>query len=60
MTQEQINDAISHAFRNLSALNQQIYDYWATALYLDDGNFRESEWNEETLKEMEEDVMHNS
>ena len=60
MTQTDINNAISNAFLNLSELNQMVYDYWVTELYTVDGNFVEAEWNEQTLSEMEKDVMFNS
>ena len=60
MTQQQINDAIAQAFLNLSELNEQVYDYWINELYTVDGNFVETKWNEQTLYEMEKDVMFNS
>ena len=60
MTQTQINDAISLAFYNLSQLNQMVYDYWLCELYDNQGEMIVSEWNESTLKKMEDDVMHNS
>jgi len=60
MTQVEINGAISQAFANLSILNEQVYDYWVSELYTLDGNFVEGKWNEETLYEMETDVMQNS
>ena len=60
MTQVEINNAISHAFLNLSELNQQVYDYWISELYSVDGDFIAESWNEENLRKMEEDVMYNS
>jgi hypothetical protein len=60
MTQTDINNAISQAFLNLSELNQMVYDYWVSELYTVDGNFVEAKWNEQTLSEMEKDVMFNS
>ena len=60
MTQTEINGAISQAFANLSILNEQVYDYWVSELYTLDGDFVEGKWNEETLYEMETDVMQNS
>ena len=59
MTQTEINNAISQAFANLSALNQQVYDYWVSELYDIEGDLITEKWNEETLGEMETDVMHN-
>ena len=60
MTQVQINTAISDAFSNLSELNQDLYDYYVRKLYTVDGDFVKEEWNEQTLYEMETDVMQNS
>ena len=59
MTQTEINNAISQAFANLSALNQQVYDYWISELYDIEGDLITEKWNEKTLDEMETDVMHN-
>lgn len=59
MTQTEINNAISQAFVNLSALNQQVYDYWISELYDIEGDLITEKWNEKTLDEMETDVMHN-
>lgn len=56
----QITDAISNAFSNLAQLNQMVYDYWISELYTDDGDMIAEMWNEQTLYEMEKDVMYNS
>ena len=60
MTQVEINTAISDAFSNLFTLNEDLYDYYVNCLYTVDGDFVKKEWNEKTLSEMEDDVMHNS
>ena len=63
MTQVEINGAISQAFANLSILNEQVYDYWVNELYdltKDFGSMIVEKWNEQTLYEMETDVMMNS
>ena len=60
MTQTDINNAISQAFLNLSTVNEDLYDYYVNRLYTVDGDFVEAEWNEQTLSEMEKDVMYNS
>ena len=60
MTQTDINNAISEAFSNLATLNEDLYDYYVNKLYTVDGNFVNEEWNEQTLSQMEDDVMHNS
>ena len=60
MTQTEINGAISQAFATLSNLNEQVYDYWVSELYTLDGAMIDEMWNEQTLYEMETDVMQNS
>ena len=60
MTQVEINNAISQAFLNLSTVNEDLYDYYVNRLYTVDGDFVQGEWNEQTLNEMEKDVMYNS
>lgn len=60
MNQTDINNAISQAFANLSVLNEQVYDYWVSELYTLNGDINSEKWNEETLNEMEIDVMQNS
>ena len=57
MTQTELYDAISLAFYNLSQDNEMIYDYWLTELYDEEGEMITSQWNEDTLKMMENDVM---
>jgi hypothetical protein len=56
----QITDAISNAFSNLAQLNEQVYDYWISELYTVNGEMIAEMWNEQTLNEMEKDVMYNS
>jgi len=57
MTKIEISNAIWAAFDNLSELSAQIYDYWICQLYYDDGDMIVEEWNEQTLRMMEDDVM---
>ena len=57
MTKVEISDAISAAFANLSELSGQVYDYWITQLYDENGDIIAEEWNEQTLNMMEDDVM---
>lgn len=56
-TEMPINDAICLAFYNLSELSSQVYDYWLMKLYDDEGDMIAEEWNTQTLKWMEDDVM---
>jgi hypothetical protein len=60
MNQTQINNAISAAFENLSNLNEQLYDYWISELYDAEGDMIGEMWSEETVNEMEKDVMQQS
>jgi hypothetical protein len=55
-----IHNAISEAFSNLSNLNEQLYDYWIAELYDEEGDLVEGMWTEETVREMEKDVMFQS
>ena len=57
MTAKEIQDAINNAFSNLGELNAMLYDYWLSELYDDDGDFIVENWNEHTVKLMEDDVM---
>jgi hypothetical protein len=56
MTQTQITDAISAAFDNLSELSAQVYDYWISELYDDEGDLIAENWSEKSLKLMQDDV----
>ena len=49
--------AISQAFINLGDLSAQVYDYWISELYTEDGDLDWSKWNEENLRLMELDVF---
>jgi len=49
--------AISQAFINLGDLSAQVYDYWISELYTEDGDLDWSKWNEESLRLMEIDVF---
>lgn len=62
MNQTEINAAIENALNNLYNLNQSLCDYWISELYDDneDGEINFTMWTEETLKEIETDVMNNS
>jgi len=57
MTSTELQDAISIAFYNLSELSDQVYDYWLMKLYDGEGDMIAEEWNTQTLKWMEDDVM---
>jgi len=52
-----IHNAISEAFGNLADLNEMLYDYWISELYDEEGDMVDEMWTEETVKEMEKDVM---
>ena len=48
---------ICDSFNNLSNLNQQLYDFWISKLYDEDGDLVKEMWTEETATEMYKDVM---
>ncbi len=48
---------ICDSFNNLSNLNQQLYDFWISELYNEEGDLVQEMWSEETAREMEKDVM---
>lgn len=50
-------NAISQAFFNLGDLSAQVYDYWISELYTEDGDLDWGKWNEDTLRLMELDVF---
>jgi hypothetical protein len=52
-----IHNAISEAFGNLADLNEMLYDYWISELYDEEGDMVDAMWTEETVREMEKDVM---
>lgn len=54
---EEIGDAISLAFYNLSQHNEMLYDYWLSELYDENGDMILEAWNQSYLKLMENDVM---
>jgi hypothetical protein len=52
-----MEDAILTTLFNLSRLNNKLYDHWIIQLYELNGERIHEEWNAETLKLMENDVM---
>jgi hypothetical protein len=52
-----IHNAISEAFGNLADLNEMLYDFWISELYDEEGDIVDAMWTEETVREMEKDVM---
>jgi hypothetical protein len=57
MNATEIDNAINAAFGNLADLNEMLYDYWISELYDEEGDLVDEMWTEETVKEMEKDVM---
>lgn len=58
MIKDEIVIAITEAFNNLYNWNPQVFDYWISELYDEDENEIWENWNEDTLKLMETDVMY--
>jgi len=52
-----MEDAILTALFNLSRLNNKCYEHWIIQLYEFNGEKIHEEWNSQTLKLMENDVM---
>jgi hypothetical protein len=57
MNATEIDNAINAAFGNLADLNEMLYDYWISELYDEEGDMVDAMWTEETVLEMEKDVM---
>ena len=60
MLQSQINKAIVKALKNMQELNESLYEYWVSVFYLQDGEKNLSEWDEDRLEQIEEDVFYQS
>ena len=56
MNTTEIKESIAAAFSALSDLNEQLYDYWISELYDEEGDYVEGMWDEETVNEMKKDV----
>ena len=52
-----MNEAINNALNNLSNVNEMLCDYWISQLYNENDEPIQENWNERTLKLMEDDVM---
>lgn len=60
MTTHEIDTAINTAFYYLAHTNQMVYDFWLSELFdVETNNIIEDKWNEDTVSEMEKDVMFN-
>jgi hypothetical protein len=58
MNQDQMNRCIEQALDNLSFLNEMLFNYWLSELYEDDDETMiVSMWNEQSLANIEKDVM---
>jgi hypothetical protein len=57
MNATEIDNAINTAFGNLADLNEMLYDFWISELYDEEGDLVDEMWTEETVLEMEKDVM---
>jgi hypothetical protein len=57
MTQTEIKSSIETVLCGLNNINEQLFDYWMCQLFDENDTMIKDEWNEETLKMMEDDVM---
>jgi hypothetical protein len=58
MNKADLYTAISNAFYHLSTVDHSLYDYWVDKLYTIEQDFNHSMWTEDTLRQMENDVMY--
>jgi len=55
-----MNNAIAQGLNELINLNQQVFDYWYSELFDENDNPVMEKWTDQTLNEIEKDVMYNS
>jgi len=60
LVQTEMNNAIAQGLNELINLNQQVFDYWYSELFDENDNPVMEKWTDQTLNEIEKDVMYNS
>lgn len=60
LIQTEMNNAIAQGLDNLCNLNQQVFDYWYSELFDENDDPIMEKWTDQTLNEIEKDVMYNS
>lgn len=60
LVQTEMNNAIVQGLDNLNNLNQQLFDFWYSELFDENDDPIMEKWTDQTLNEIEKDVMYNS
>lgn len=60
LVQTEMNNAIAQGLNELINLNQQVFDFWYSELFDENDNPVMEMWTDQTLNEIEKDVMYNS
>lgn len=60
LVQTEMNNAIAQGLDNLNNLNQQLFDFWYSELFDENDDPIMEKWTDQTLNEIEKDVMYNS
>ena len=60
LVQTEMNNAIAQGLDNLNNLNQQLFDFWYSELFDENDDPVMEKWTDQTLNEIEKDVMYNS
>lgn len=60
LVQTEMNNAIAQGLNQLINLNQQVFDYWYSELFDENDDPIMEKWTDQTLNEIEKDVMYNS
>lgn len=60
LVQTEMNNAIAQGLNQLINLNQQVFDYWYIELFDENDDPIMEMWTDQTLNEIEKDVMYNS
>jgi hypothetical protein len=60
LVQTEMNNSIAQGLDQLNNLNQQVFDYWYSELFDENDDPVMEKWTDQTLNEIEKDVMYNS
>ena len=60
LVQTEMNNSIAQGLDQLNNLNQQVFDFWYSELFDENDDPVMEKWTDQTLNEIEKDVMYNS
>lgn len=60
LVQTEMNNAIAQGLDNLNDLNQMLFQFWYSELFDENDDPIMEMWTDQTLNEIEKDVMYNS